>query len=83
MKQCRRERNHGGQELAHIKGAIGLLEQTRTYLTNPTRVSDTAYWRIRLSKVRERFERDKALELQIDELLVRLQHFERSDSVRE
>ncbi|WP_434666707.1 hypothetical protein P5W99_37350 [Paraburkholderia sp. A3BS-1L] len=33
------------QELAHIKGAIDLLEQTRTYLTNPTPVSDPAYWR--------------------------------------
>ncbi|CAM2195898.1 protein of unknown function [Paraburkholderia kururiensis] len=76
------------RELAHIRGAIGLLKQTRDYFVNETPVSDPAYWRIRLSNVRQQFDRDKALERQLNELLADLAgfsgeevHRERSDAL--
>ncbi|WP_231944072.1 hypothetical protein [Burkholderia stabilis] len=60
------------RELAHIRGAIELLEQTHDAFTNRSRVSDPAYWRVKLDTLRTRFERNKVLEYQINELFARL-----------
>ncbi|MGU8077368.1 hypothetical protein [Burkholderia pyrrocinia] len=60
------------RELAHIRGAIGLLEQTHDAFTNRSPVSDPAYWRVKLDTLRTRFERNKVLEYQITELSARL-----------
>ncbi|UXU90638.1 hypothetical protein [Burkholderia sp. S-53] len=60
------------RELAHIRGAIELLEQTHDAFTNRSLVSDPAYWRVKLDTLRTRFERNKVLEYQINELFARL-----------
>nr|WP_321782933.1 hypothetical protein [Burkholderia pyrrocinia] len=60
------------RELAHIRGAIGLLEQTHDAFANRSPVNDPAYWRDKLDTLRTRFERNKVLECQIDELFARL-----------
>ncbi|MPV68616.1 hypothetical protein [Burkholderia sp. BE17] len=60
------------RELTHIRGAIGLLEQTHDAFINRSPVSDPAYWRFKLDTLRTRFERNKVLERQINELFARL-----------
>ncbi len=60
------------RELAHIRGAIGLLEQSHDAFTNRSLVSDPAYWRVKLDTLRTRCERNKVLEYQINELFARL-----------
>ncbi|NTZ84829.1 hypothetical protein FCJ61_17940 [Burkholderia metallica] len=60
------------RELVHIRRAIGLLEQARHAFINRSSVSDPAYWRVRLNKLRTQSERNRILELQVDELLGRL-----------
>ena len=71
------------RELAHIRGAIGLLEQTREFFTNKTPVGDPAYWRARLHTIRERVDRDKALDHQMNELLARIERFQGRDACSE
>lgn len=60
-------------ELAHIRRAIGLLEQTQHAFVNRSSVNDPAYWRARLKKLRTQFDRNRVLELQMNELLTRLE----------
>ncbi|AXF20076.1 hypothetical protein CUJ89_05880 [Burkholderia pyrrocinia] len=70
------------RELAHIRGAIGLLEQTQEIFTNRSSVSDPAYWRVKLAKLRTRFERNKVLEHQVNELFARLDRIQDQSSRR-
>ncbi|XJV83608.1 hypothetical protein AB3469_36065 [Burkholderia anthina] len=65
-------------ELAHIRRSIGLLERTQHAFINKSSVNDPAYWRVKLNKLRTRFERNKVLERQMDELLTRLQRIQDS-----
>lgn len=60
------------RELVHIRRAIGLLERAQHAFINKSSVSDPAYWRVRLDKLRRQSDRNKVLELQVDELLGRL-----------
>lgn len=70
-------------ELAHIRRAIGLLEQTQHAFITRSSVNDPAYWRDKLKKLRTRFERNRVLELQMDELLARLEQIRvRGSSLR-
>ncbi|WP_284901356.1 MULTISPECIES: hypothetical protein [Burkholderia] len=65
-------------ELANIRRSIGLLEKTQHAFVNRSSVNDPAYWRVKLNKLRTRFERNKVLELQMDELFARLQRIQDS-----
>lgn len=58
-------------ELLHIKAAISLLEQTRTYLSLQTPVSNPAYWKARLKAILDERPLDAVLEKQVFELLAR------------
>ncbi|WP_347025392.1 hypothetical protein ABEG10_10755 [Burkholderia cenocepacia] len=60
------------RELGHIRRSIGLLEQAQHTFVNKSSVSDPAYWRAKLNKLRKQSDRNKILELQVDELLGRL-----------
>jgi len=61
------------RELVHIRRSIGLLEQAQHAFVNKSSVSDPSYWRIRLNKLRKQSNRNKILELQVDELLGRIE----------
>ncbi|RBB31729.1 hypothetical protein DPV79_40545 [Burkholderia reimsis] len=70
------------RELAHIRRAIGLLEQAQHAFINRSTVNDPAYWRVKLNKLRTQSERNKVLSLQVDELLARLERIQDSRSRR-
>ncbi|PRG48567.1 hypothetical protein C6V06_25230 [Burkholderia gladioli] len=65
-------------ELAHIRRAIELLERTQHAFANKSSVNDPAYWRAKLTKLRAQFERNRVLELQMNELLIRLERIRNS-----
>ncbi|AUT54786.1 MULTISPECIES: hypothetical protein [Paraburkholderia] len=60
------------RELAHIRTAIALLEQTRGYFSSQTPVGDPAYWAERLRTAVSGYVSDRAIEKQAEELLARL-----------
>ncbi|MCA7993087.1 hypothetical protein LGM63_20790 [Burkholderia cepacia] len=66
------------REIAHIRRSIGLLEQAQEAFVNRSSVSDPAYWRVKLNKLRTQSARNKVLALQVDELLARLQRIQDS-----
>lgn len=60
------------RELTHIRAAIDLLERTKGHFATEMPVSNPAYWRARLNKIRERFEKEKIITVQINALYARL-----------
>ncbi|KVF47968.1 MULTISPECIES: hypothetical protein [Burkholderia] len=60
------------RELIHIRRAIGLLEQAQHAFVNNSPVNDPAYWKLKLNKLRTQPVRNRAFEIQVDELLGRL-----------
>ena len=61
------------RELAHIKSAIALLEQTKGYFPVRTPISDPAYWRARLKAAMRHAAGNAAVEEQVERLLGRLE----------
>ncbi|WP_232508700.1 MULTISPECIES: hypothetical protein [Burkholderia] len=68
------------RELVHIRRAIGLLEQAQHAFIKRSPVSDPAYWKVKLNKLRTQSQRNKVIELQVDELLGRLERMHDSHS---
>ncbi|KVF78097.1 hypothetical protein WS75_07430 [Burkholderia sp. FL-7-2-10-S1-D7] len=64
------------RELVHIRRAIGLLEQAQHAFVNKSSVSDPAYWRVRLGKLRTQSGQNRVLTLQVDELFSRLERIQ-------
>ncbi|MBN3752280.1 hypothetical protein G3N95_04965 [Paraburkholderia sp. Tr-20389] len=60
------------RDVAHLKAAISLLEQTRGYFSVRSPVNDPAYWKARLRTVLGSAECDDAIAAQIERLLGRL-----------
>lgn len=66
------------RELAHIRRSIGMLEQAQHAFVNRSSVSDPAYWRVKLIRLRTQSVRNKVLALQVDELWGRLDRIHHS-----
>jgi len=64
------------RDLAHIKAAISLLEQTRSYFSVRSPVCDPAYWKARLRAACHSAVCDDSVEQQIEKLLGRLERLE-------
>ena len=64
------------RDLAHIKAAISLLEQTRSYFSVRSPVCDPAYWKAQLKAALHRAVCDDGVEQQIERLLGRLEHLD-------
>ncbi|MEM5365178.1 hypothetical protein V4C53_03925 [Paraburkholderia azotifigens] len=64
------------REVAHLKAAISLLEQTRAYFSVRSAVNDPAYWKARLRAALGCAECDEAIAAQIERLLERLARLE-------
>jgi len=62
------------RDLSHIKSAIALLEQTRAYLSLRGPVQNPAYWKARIKQLTSEWPRDRILERQAAELMVRLEN---------
>ncbi|ACC70336.1 hypothetical protein PPMP20_32235 [Paraburkholderia phymatum] len=60
------------RDVAHLKAAISLLEQTRAYFSVRSPVNDPAYWKARLRALLGSAACDDALAEQIEHLLGRL-----------
>ncbi len=72
------------RDLAHLKAAISLLEQTRAYFSVRSPVTDPAYWKARLRTALGSAECDEAIAQQIERLLGRLTSLQAvADSSRE
>ena len=56
-------------ELAHIHGALQMLERRKAHVPPDTVIGSPAYWRERIRAVRERAERHKTLAHRADVLL--------------
>ncbi|SEK10933.1 hypothetical protein SAMN05192539_104949 [Paraburkholderia diazotrophica] len=64
------------RDLAHIKSAISLLEQTGAYFSVRNPVSDPAYWRARLKATLSNAAYVDVAQKQIEHLLRRLDHLQ-------
>jgi hypothetical protein len=73
---CVSSYNELEHDLAHIKAAISLLEQTRSYFSVRSPVCDPAYWKAWLRAALHRAVCDDGVEQQIERLLGRLDHLE-------
>lgn len=70
------------RELVHIRRAIGLLEQAEHAFIDRSPVSNPSYWTVKLNRLRRQSQRNKVLELQVDELLGRLEQIHNSRSCK-
>ncbi|WP_175842727.1 hypothetical protein [Burkholderia contaminans] len=67
------------KELAHVKNAIQILEETREQFPPGTIVSEPKYWRNRLHAIRDLAERHNhhGLKTQANELLTEVEKLQR------